>query len=283
MAVNVYPAGPIQRSQVFTSSGTWVCPSGVYSAEFLVVGAGGGGGGVGYGTTARYLAASGGGGGGVKKIKIATVPNSTYTITVGAKGTGAAGAAGTNGGFSEVVLSGTTLIRSLGGRGGNGWNSLGDDAISTKAVTAGGGGAANNGGAINVCGGGGGGAATANMTLSATGYGGLNSASVEGSMGRGSSATEYYFSTGSYGVDGYGGGGGGAIVHGTAATTTAPIASGSNGGGDGARVTANGAVAGSAAVANSGGGGGGAGSHTTTTTAAGGNGGDGIVRITYLS
>ncbi len=76
----------------FTSSGSWVAPAGV--TEIIVIGCGGGGGG-GTGASGSTKWGGGGGGGSIENIAYVTVvPNTTYTITIGAGGTGP----GVNGG-----------------------------------------------------------------------------------------------------------------------------------------------------------------------------------------
>ena len=110
---------------VFTSSGTWTCPSGTTSIDYLLV-AGGGGGGTSNG--------GGGGAGGFRTGSSVTVtPGQTYTITVG--GGGAGGTSGTGKGSNGVDSSiagapltenpsgaGTNTIKSYGGGGGGGYN-----------------------------------------------------------------------------------------------------------------------------------------------------------------
>jgi hypothetical protein len=287
MGISVFPAagGGVPRTIDFTSSGTWVAPAGVYSAEVMVVGAGGGAGGV-YCNLVTYAVGSGGGGGGsVKKATIPITPGSTYTITVGAKGTGGTNAAGTNGGYSEIVLSGTTLIRSYGGRGSSGIDT--NPAVVNSAVVAGIGYGATTTATTtdpSACTGGGGGAFYANQGgLSDTTY--LKSSPVvsqEGSYGK---VTSSSFNlalniVGVLGIDGYGSGGNGANWNdtGPAATYDPPY-----GAGIGAVVSnTTGAANGGNALANTGGGGGGACVVLTATTGStGGDGSDGLVRITY--
>lgn len=97
--------GSRQRSDVFTSSGSWTCPRGV--TEVLIMGVGGGGAGGGSGGGNGVVArGSGGGGGGARLgvVRTAVVPGTVYTVTVGTAGV--AGAAGTAGG--------------VGGNGGDG-------------------------------------------------------------------------------------------------------------------------------------------------------------------
>jgi len=90
--------------QVFSSSGTfsWTCPVGVTKIMVEVWGAGGGGGNN-----------AGGGGGGYGKETVSVIPNTTYTIIVGAGGS--VGSAGTTGGTTSFG----SLILASGGAGGN--------------------------------------------------------------------------------------------------------------------------------------------------------------------
>ncbi len=84
--------------QAYTSPGTysWTCPQGVYSVSVVCVGGGGAG--------ACSGSAAGGGGGGALAYKnnISVTPGASYTVVVGAGGTGRTYAisGGTNGGDS---------------------------------------------------------------------------------------------------------------------------------------------------------------------------------------
>lgn len=277
MAFTKIPAAT-NRTVAFTSSGTWTVPSGVYSAEFLVVGAGGAGGGTDNSVNTRQALGGGGGGGSVKIQTLPVTPGTSYTITIGAKGTGSVGAAGGNGGFSEVVLSGTTLIKCFGGKGGDGLSSA--NTVVTSAVTqtqAGIGGLAKtDAAAANTSAGGGGGGSIVINNLSS--YDRTDGA-TEGSAGGSAFAST---SKGVNGYMGFGSGGGGACRNATGITDqgAAPF-----GAGVGATTTSATAVeiAGTAAAANNGCGGGGAISLLSITGSAGGNGSDGLVRITYFA
>jgi len=284
MAFTKIPAAAYKTID-FTSSGTWVAPAGVYSADFLVVGAGGGAGGV-YSASATYALGSGGGGGGaVKKVTLPITPGASYTITVGAKGTGGTNAAGTNGGYSEVVLSGSTLIRSYGGRGSNGIDTT--PAVVGSAVASGssyGGGTTATATDPSACTGGGGGAIYAMQGgLDTTIYltSGTN-AGVEGSFGKASATSEAgRVIIGVIGIDGYGSGGNGASWHNTQAITTFEPPYGA---GIGAVVSnATGAANGGNATIAGCGGGGACVNLTNATGSTGGNGADGLVRIKYYA
>ena len=275
------------RTTDFTSSGTWTCPAGVYSAEFLVVGAGGGGGGVGTNTGTEYSCGGGGGGGAVKKITLPVVPATSYTITVGAKGTGSAGAAGGNGGYSEILNGASVLIRAYGGGGGAGIAAGGNELAPTASATVGGGGGKSIVHSAQCFGGGGGGAFAAFADKSASNLTGnaattIHTFGLDGRHGNGTTISAIpNFSFGGIGIENYGGGGGGGAS--ITSAVSDPLSKGSYGSGAGAVRSTTGITAGSAAIANTGAGGGGASSHTNATTAAGGNGADGIVRITYFA
>jgi hypothetical protein len=269
------------RTTDFTSSGSWVCPAGVYSAEFFVVGGGGGGGGGQNTSAANYSVAGGGGGGAVKRVELVTTPGSTYTITVGAKGTGASNAAGTNAGFSEVILSGTTLIRCYGGQGGAGNVTGSATQPTTSRVLAGGGGQAGGESASATQYGGGGGGASNGFNNLVYATNSVNYSS-EGSPGglHSNTAAQQYHSFGAVGIDGYGAGGSAGYV-GTAGTRNQ--SGQSYFAGVGAFQTTTGIGSGTAATENTGCGGGGGAAHTNTTAYSGGNGADGLVRITYFA
>lgn len=108
-------------SSTFTSSGTWTCPTGVTSVSLKMI-AGGGGGACRFATMAAGQSAYVGGGyrGNVKSKAFVTVtPGTSYTITVGSGGAGAAQintgkSNGSSGGSSSAL--GYTVT---GGAGGN--------------------------------------------------------------------------------------------------------------------------------------------------------------------
>lgn len=136
MAITVYPApsaGKIEYMVRFNSTQSWVCPAGVTSIEAWVASGGGGGG---AGTQC------GGGGGSVNYNSFTVVPGRTYTMTVGAGGTGGAFGGnnpGNNGSASSIydTVAMANLINVsnngagntnggmatfMGGAGGQGWN-----------------------------------------------------------------------------------------------------------------------------------------------------------------
>lgn len=243
----------------FTTSGTFIVSGGTLSVDYLVVAGGGGGGGTDGG---------GGGAGGMKTGTGFSVAAGSYSITVGAGGTGVTSSKGTNGGDSIF-----STITSTGGGGGGVYNnqtglnggSGGGGGANGGGSTAGGTGTAgqgNNGGSgkgpTNYAGAGGGGAGAVGGDAAATGSaGGGNGGAGSASSISGSSVT-------------YAGGGGGGTYLGTAG------AGGSGGGGAGTNVNRG---TGTAGTVNTGGGGGGGGD----TAGTGGAGGSGIVIIRYLT
>ena len=117
------------RIHSFTSSGTFVVPSGVTlsNVEYLIVAGGGGGGG-----SAQGHQGGGGGAGGLRTSVVGatsgrgssaearqTITAGSYTVTIGQGGGGASGDRGGDG--SNSVFNGITAIG--GGGGGNGQNS----------------------------------------------------------------------------------------------------------------------------------------------------------------
>jgi hypothetical protein len=247
----------------FLNSGTFT-PSQTLSTEYLVVAGGGGGG--------NYIG-GGGGAGGYRTNVGSTALSATaqsYTITVGAGGTGGSGAATlpTSGGVSTF-----STISSSGGGGGGGYS--GSWQVGIAGGSGGGGGIALAGGAGNsgsyspVEGyAGGAGAANTGETSTAGGGGGASAVgsagatSVPGNGGNGLASSI----TGSS-VTRAGGGGG------SAHSSYSNLSSGGTGGGGaGGYSSANG----TAGTTNLGAGGGGAGVNYT-----GGAGGSGIVIIRY--
>jgi len=105
------------HEKIFTSSGTWTCPAGVKRVTLIGCGGGGGGGG-GYeitnGTNVWASGGSGGGGAMLRQVEVSVIPNSGYTITIGAGGTG--GAATTTA-LTKATDGGDTLfyLTSTGG------------------------------------------------------------------------------------------------------------------------------------------------------------------------
>lgn len=251
------------RVHTFTSSGTFQITAGTGTVESLVIAGGGGGGGGNYG--------GGGGGGGY----IHTTPGSiygvgSYTVTVGAGGTGgnAAGTVlATNGGTSAFDAISTVG----GGAGGYGDNISGNYNGSNGG--SGGGGAGRSGDTT-------GGTGTAGQGF-AGGIGGVPSTGLGGGGG-GATAVGANYSSGGGGVAGAGGAGGTSAINGSSVCRGGGGGGGSNGATSGTATCGGGAGNsggnGTSATANTGGGGGGAGGPTTYS---GGNGGSGVVILRY--
>jgi hypothetical protein len=178
---------PSHGSQLFASSGTWVCPFGVNTV--WLSGAGGGGGGGGASNVSNAAAGGGGGGASVIGAQVTVVPGTSYTVTIGAGGAGGNNT-GTNGATGGATSFGALATYS-GGAGGTG---------STGGATAGGA-AGGAGGApgttasvltgIGLVGGGGGGAIFApavttglgQAAVTGAGFGGGGSGAIQNNAG----------------------------------------------------------------------------------------------------
>jgi len=109
------------KADVFTASGSWVCPTGVTGVFVTLQGGGAGGGGGHSGGTGG----GGGGGGGLADRLFRTVtPGTTYSVTVATTAAGGApSAAGSGGG--NTIFDGVTAKGSFGGYAGSGGGSGG--------------------------------------------------------------------------------------------------------------------------------------------------------------
>lgn len=256
---------------VYTTVGTSsFVPFEPLTVDYLVVAGGGSG-----GYNVNYQEGCGGGGGGGVRSSVsptgggasAESPLSlfaqSYTVTVGAGGTG--GTTPANGGnsvFASITSTGggrgsnagVSETSSTGGSGGGARGFYSNESAGTTGQGYAGGNSSTSG-----RGGGGGGAGEVGATGAASGNGGV------GVLNSISGTATYY---------GGGGGGGGYYV----SPTTA--GSGGAGGGGTGGTGSSGNVNGSAGTANTGGGGGGAGGGGTGTRNAGA-GGSGIVIIRY--
>jgi hypothetical protein len=128
--------GGVNGIQEFTTSGSWVAPTGITHVMVQVWGAGGGGGGgdAPCVVPADVGAGGGGGGGGYLQAVIAVTSGQTYNVVVGAGGPGGpATMAGSPGGNSGLASVGTYLAAADGGSGG-----LGGSAASGGAPGVGG-------------------------------------------------------------------------------------------------------------------------------------------------
>ena len=144
--------GRLTSFQVLTSgaAATYTKPAGITAIWVECLGGGGAGGGA--TTTGVTLTASGGGGSGGYCRKWITSAAASYTYTIGAGGTGVAGAAGNNGAATTFTDGGSVNMSAGGGTGGGESQVL---AAAGPQSTGGTGGTA-SGGDINmpgICGG----------------------------------------------------------------------------------------------------------------------------------
>ena len=179
--------GYASTTDTYTSSTTWTAPTGVTSVIVEVWGSGGAGG----GNDDRKDGAGGGGGGAYSKDNAVTVvPDTGYTVTVGAIGTGVAGGTGGDGGASWFIDVGTVYAEGgfggafapIGGSGGAGGAGGSLDNGIGDVVTSGGSGGAGKDANTGVGGGGGGsGGTVSNGNNGATGdAGGAGATAVTG-------------------------------------------------------------------------------------------------------
>ncbi len=247
----------------FYMNGSWsvLCSTTPYALEFIVV-AGGGGAGSDRG--------GGGGAGGFVRGNISAFPSTSYTITVGAGGTGRTNDADT--GSNSCV---STFADAYGGGGGGGYptgcgrpggSGGGASTAQTPTFLCKGSGTPGQGnpGGCTVSGGGGGGGGAGQV--------GCNSSGGGGKGGNGFFCNDWANATVSGAGAWYAGGGGGAAPSGPPAGP-----GGSGGGGNGA--SGDNGTGGTPGTTNTGGGGGGG---TGGPSNSGGNGGSGIVILRYL-
>jgi hypothetical protein len=141
MGISVFPvassAGVTKKVSTFTSTGTFTAPSNCSSVEITLVGGGGGGGGARYGGNNSMRIGGGGGGGLVVKKQLSVTPGTSYTVTIGAGGSGgtlsAAGSVGSDSSFGSLATA-------LGG--GSGASRNGQTSVTYHAVPRGTGGGA---------------------------------------------------------------------------------------------------------------------------------------------
>jgi hypothetical protein len=132
------------KSQVFTSSGTWTAPTAVTKVNVLCIGAGGGGAaGARIGAGASATAGGGGAAGNAVYIRdVPVTPGVTYTVAVGQGGAGGVGL--------NVFQSSSNTTQTTGPGGSNGGDSTFGAVNTIQYVLAAGG---QGGGTSNVSGG----------------------------------------------------------------------------------------------------------------------------------
>lgn len=148
--------------RVFTSSGTFTIPSGVYRVRIRLWGAGGGGEGA-NDTDGGDQTPRGGYGGQFREAVYDVTPGDQLTVTIGTGGGGVSGASGSSGGDSTVAHSTTPSKLSMTARGGGGGgtgsphadagSATGSDLVANTTYVLSGSG--DNAGSINASGGGG--------------------------------------------------------------------------------------------------------------------------------
>lgn len=158
-------------SQIFSSSGTFTVPAGVYRLKVTVVGGGASGGSTG---TSTGLSGAGGGAGGTAIRWLSVVPGQTITVTVGLGGASAAAGAGAPGigGNAGNTSSFGAFCSATGGSPGNG---------AVAGNTSGGQGGVGSGADLNF-----GGGAGADGQPNTFGSGGNGGNSIYGGGGRAS-------------------------------------------------------------------------------------------------
>ena len=256
------------------TAGTTLTLNASCSADILVVGGGAAG---------AWRHGGGGGAGAVIYLTNESLNSGSYTITIGAGGTGAssgsAGYSAARGSDTSITLSGTTIylakgggvgegeggVATSGGSGGGGVGSTPGSAVNTNIPSgtygySGGNGSTGGSDAAYSGGGGGGGGAVGGNSSLASGV----ATAGNGGIGRQLSIT----GTNTY----YGGGGGG----GCASTSTAAGSGGNGGGGAGSK----GVTTATNGTPNTGGGGGGSG-FAGASNGRSGDGGSGIVIIRF--
>lgn len=254
----------------YTTPGTytWVAPS--YVSEVSAVAVGGGAGGRGW----QYSACAGRGGFLAYRNGATVTPGASYTVVVGAGGSGGAPSAnGTSGGPSWFINT-TCVVLAPGGDGRCGATSL---AVGTASYGSGVGGSS-----YGYCGGGGGGAGGYSSSGGNGGGSGGAGAGGGGGSGGGGGGGYFYYPNCLTERHGRGGNGGGVGIFGQGTSGTG--GAGGNEGGNGS------AGSGGSGQAYGGGGGGAGGTYTFlpccggaywSATCYGSSGGGGAVRIVW--
>lgn len=269
------------RVDEFTANGTWTAPDNCFAVELEGCGGGGGGGGATPAGTVNTESATGGAGGGGAQLGrriVAVTPGTSYTVTIGAGGTG--GAASTAGGAGGDTTFGA--LATFAGAGGG--TSSSSSSSNTARATLGGLPVANvsanyngriafptNASDLVIPAAGAGGSGVNAIGGFTTGYAGNES--TEGYAGGAGAASG---ATGATYLGGGGGGGGGGGPYGVGGAGGA--------GGDGPDLPGTNGTAAAANTGGGGGGGGGAGQWSTPTAAAGtgGAGGSGRLKVFYV-
>ncbi len=231
-----------QTTVSYTTAGTytWICPQGVTSVTITCIGGGGAGGGS---SNADRNGGGGGGGASVTLSNYTVVPGGSYTVVVGAAGTGVSANTGGSGTASSVSYLSSIFIKADFGIGGQ------RGANSTSAGAGGLGGIiANNIPANTGFKGGNGGNSDATTTAADRSGGGGGGAGVTGPGGNAPNASGSAGAAGAAGSGGYGGAGGAGVssTAGSGANGNPGAVYGGGGGGSttynsGTRAGANGA------------------------------------------
>jgi len=267
------------KMHVFTTTGTSTLKiNRSVLADYMLIAGGGAGG------------AAGGGAGGLMFAENITAPAGTYTVLVGAGGTGYTPRGGGSDQSTSKDGQNTSITPSIsgvsvanGGQGAWGWDF---QPTTTLNIWGSGSGGTQSSSGPYVGGGytpgqgfpGGDDPNTTQAPYSSAGGGGAGAAgqatinnSTSGAGGAGRNMSSYFGTT--YGVSGWFAGGGGGSTH------TSPYNGGAGGQGGGGAGSNGSGVPGVSGTANTGGGGGG---FTNTTGSTSGNGGSGIVIVRYL-
>jgi len=195
------------NTETFSSSTSWTAPPGVTSVTAECWGGGGAGGG-----STNTSGGAGGGGGAYALRAVSVTPGNSYTLTVGAGGSGSTGA-GTAGGDTSFTgdASAKCLAKGGGGGGANGGTAgSGGASGSSDGTTVFSGG----GGATQVAGvGGGGGGSAGTAAIGNNGAGSVGGTAVTGGGPGGTGGP--ILTNGSAPASGPGGGGGGSGCRGT--------------------------------------------------------------------
>ena len=235
----------------FTTPGTysWTAPAGVTSISVVAVGGGAGGGSGGYSGSGI----SGGGGGGLGwKNNITVVPGQTYTVVVGAGGTGTS------------MGSSPPLVARPGGAGGDSY------FINTSTVKGGGGASSGTGGTYTGDGGGNGGLGSQGYASGGGGGSGGGAGGAGGYLGAGGAGGAWEGTPAGNGTGGSAGGGG-------------SNSSGANGGGGGVGINGQGTSGTAANQLGNAGSGGSSGANGSNRTGGNYGGGGGAAQYGFNS